>query len=67
MLGVDRACRGRGIAVALKALTIDWAKRKGIARLQTHNNRANNAIVTLNVKMGYVIDGATQYFRRNLI
>lgn len=67
MLGVDRACRGRGIGIALKALTIDWAKRKRLARLQTHNNRANGAIVTLNVKMGYVIDGATQFLRLNLI
>lgn len=63
-MGVDRACRGRGIALALKLLTIRWAKEMGLTSLSTHNNSASAAIVGLNRKLGYRITGRTQYLLR---
>lgn len=52
-MGVAQAYRGRGIAKALKVLTIEWARRKGLARLTTNNNAASAAIVSLNRELGY--------------
>lgn len=63
-MGVDRACRGRGIALALKLLTIGWAQETGLSRLLTHNNSASAGIVGLNRKLGYRIAGRTQYLVR---
>lgn len=62
-LGVERRYRGRGIGLALKILTIGWALRAGLTHLQTHNNPANQAVVSLNRSLGY----ETTAVIRNLI
>jgi GNAT superfamily N-acetyltransferase len=54
--GVKRAWRGRGIAGALKAAEIAWAKENGYARLETQNEERNEPIRRLNQRHGYVVE-----------
>ena len=54
MTGVRRAWRGRGIASALKAAEIAWAKRAGYEKLETQNEERNAPIRHLNERYGYV-------------
>jgi ribosomal protein S18 acetylase RimI-like enzyme len=53
MTGVDRRYRGRKIGLALKLLTIQYAKERGLAYLRTNNDSENTAILALNQKLGY--------------
>ena len=55
MTGVRRAWRGRGIARALKAAEIVWAKESGYERLETQNEERNEPIRRLNERFGYVV------------
>lgn len=54
MTGVRRAYRGRRIALALKLLTIRYAKRLGATFIRTHNDSANAPMLAINRKLGYV-------------
>jgi GNAT superfamily N-acetyltransferase len=54
--GVKRAWRGRGIAAALKAAEIAWAKENGYERLETQNEERNEPIRRLNERHGYVVE-----------
>jgi GNAT superfamily N-acetyltransferase len=54
--GVRRAWRGRGIAGALKAAEIAWAKEQGYERLETQNEERNEPIRRLNERYGYVVE-----------
>lgn len=56
LTGVRRAHRGRGIAAALKATQIVWAKDQGYETLQTTNEVRNAPIRHLNAKHGYVLE-----------
>ena len=56
MTGVKRAWRGRGIAGALKAAEIAWAKDNGYVRLETQNEERNEPIRRLNQRHGYVVE-----------
>jgi len=51
--GVKRAWRGRGVATALKATQIAWAKDAGYTRLETSNDTRNEPILRLNEAFGY--------------
>ena len=53
LTGVKRAWRGRGIARALKATQIRWAKENGYEDLQTRNDERNAPIRHLNREFGY--------------
>jgi GNAT superfamily N-acetyltransferase len=55
MTGVRRAWRGRGVARALKAAEIAWAKQSGYERLETQNEERNEPIRRLNERFGYVV------------
>jgi len=55
MTGVRRAWRGRGIARALKAAEIAWAKEAGYERLETQNEERNEPIRRLNERFGYIV------------
>jgi len=55
MTGVRRAWRGRGVARALKAAEIAWAKEAGYERLETQNEERNEPIRRLNEHFGYVV------------
>lgn len=51
--GVLRAYRGRGLAHALKLLSIRCAKRHGAAYIRTNNDSQNAPMLTVNRKFGY--------------
>ena len=53
LTGVKRAWRGRGVARALKATQIGWAKEHGYRELQTRNDERNAPIRRLNERFGY--------------
>jgi GNAT superfamily N-acetyltransferase len=53
LTGVKRAWRGRGVARALKAAEIAWAKRHGYERLETANELRNAPIRHLNETFGF--------------
>jgi len=51
--GVDRAYRGRGLALALKLLVLRCARRYGVARARTNNDSLNAPILAINRRLGY--------------
>jgi GNAT superfamily N-acetyltransferase len=53
LTGVKRAWRGRGVARALKAAQIGWAKESGYRELRTRNDERNAPIRRLNAEFGY--------------
>jgi mycothiol synthase len=53
LTATKRAWRGRGIARALKATQIEWAKANGFEQLQTRNDERNGPIRKLNAEFGY--------------
>jgi GNAT superfamily N-acetyltransferase len=53
LTAVKRAWRGRGVARALKATQIGWAKARGYEALQTRNEERNAPIRHLNAEFGY--------------
>lgn len=53
LTGVKRAWRGRGVARALKATQIAWAKANGYEELRTRNDERNAPIRRLNEEFGY--------------
>ena len=53
LTGVKRAWRGRGVAHALKAKQIAWAKANGYEELRTRNDERNAPIRRLNDRFGY--------------
>jgi GNAT superfamily N-acetyltransferase len=66
LTGVLRAHRGRGIAAALKATQIAWAKAQGYESLQTANEVRNAPIRHLNEKHGYVLEPGVVIVRRTI-
>ena len=53
LTGVKRAWRGRGVARALKATQIVWAKANGYEELRTRNDERNAPIRHLDKEFGY--------------
>jgi GNAT superfamily N-acetyltransferase len=53
LTGVKRAWRGRGVARALKAAQIAWAKANGYEELRSRNDERNAPIRRLNDEFGY--------------
>jgi RimJ/RimL family protein N-acetyltransferase len=51
--GVDRAYRGRGIAQALKLLSIRCARSYGARYIRTNNDSHNEPMLAINRKLGY--------------
>lgn len=52
---VRKAYRGRGLALALKLLTIEAAKARSVTRMRTNNDSDNPAMLAVNEKLGYVL------------
>ncbi|HKD34267.1 MAG TPA: GNAT family N-acetyltransferase [Gaiellaceae bacterium] len=63
LTGIKRAWRGRGIARALKATQIRWAKEHGYEELKTRNDERNAPIRHLNREFGYVPTTGRIYLR----
>jgi GNAT superfamily N-acetyltransferase len=59
--GVEPFCRGRGIALALKLLTIECARRYGAAYISTNNDSENAPMLAVNRRLGY--QPQSGYFR----
>lgn len=53
MTGVEKAYRGRKIALALKLLAIRFAKARGAAYIRTGNDSENAPMLAINRKLGY--------------
>lgn len=53
MTGVDREYRGRGIAQALKLLTVYYAQAMGADAITTDNDSQNGPMLAINRRMGY--------------
>jgi GNAT superfamily N-acetyltransferase len=53
LTAVKRAWRGRGLARALKARQLGWAKENGFTELRTRNEERNEPIRRLNARFGY--------------
>lgn len=51
--GVDPAWRGKGIALALKLLAIDCARRYGADYISTNNDSENASMLAINRTLGY--------------
>lgn len=52
--GVDRAYRGRKIALALKLLATRYARTRGAGFIVTNNDSQNAPMLAINRKLGYV-------------
>lgn len=51
--GVDPAWHGKGIALALKVLAIDCARRYGADYISTNNDSENAPMLAINRTLGY--------------
>lgn len=65
--GVDRAYRGRRIAMALKLLAVRMAERYQAAYLRTDNDAHNEPMLGINRKLGYVAAPGHYRVRRQLL
>ena len=54
LTGVRRDARGRGIAMALKLRTVDFAKAHGVDHIKTWNDQRNRPMLAINEAMGFV-------------
>lgn len=52
--GVRRPWRGRGLALALKARGIEWARSQGAKRIHTFNDDRNGPMRAINGRLGFV-------------
>jgi GNAT superfamily N-acetyltransferase len=67
LTGTLVAYRRRGLARFVKLASIRWAKEQGYERILTGNAEANEAMLGLNVSLGYEpIDRETHYVRDDL-
>lgn len=57
--GVDRAERGKGIALAMKLAILDRLRARGTMLFGTTNDEANAPMRGINAKLGYVISPPT--------
>ncbi len=55
--GTLRAYRGRGLALAVKLASIQWAAAQGVTMMATNNDETNAAMLAINGRLGYVPGG----------
>ena len=63
---VDRAYRGRGIAMALKLKTVEYARAHGKREIRTWNATTNQAMLRINEAMGFVKEPAEIVYIKDL-
>ena len=66
MTGVRSDCRGRGIAIALKAASAIWAVGSGYASIRTNNDQSNAAMLAVNDRLGFERERATIWYLKRL-
>jgi GNAT superfamily N-acetyltransferase len=54
LTGVRREYRGKGVAMALKVLALEYAKAQGCSILKTWNSTLNRPMLAINGKLGFV-------------
>lgn len=64
--GVEPAFRRRGIATALKVLTLQHARAAGAVRVETENDTRNLAMLSINRGLDHVPDGGYVVLERSL-
>jgi len=64
--GVHPEYRGRGIAVALKLRTIDYARAHGYTSIRTQNDATNAAMLHINAALGFQTEPAWCVFERRV-
>ncbi len=63
--GVDPDYRGRGIALALKVCTIDYARANGFSAIATQNDTTNEPMLHINDRLGFHREPAWIVFERH--
>ncbi|CAM3700263.1 GNAT family N-acetyltransferase [Nocardioides zeicaulis] len=66
LTAVRRDWRGRGLAVHLKLRTLKWASEHGIAEVYTWTQDGNEAMRTLNTRLGYATTRRSTMVARHL-
>lgn len=67
MTGVDRTYRGRGLAQALKVLSIRCARSHGAKYIRTNNDSQNAPMLVINRKLGYLPEPGYYVVVRDLL
>lgn len=62
--GVRQEYRGRGLALALKLLSIETARRYEAAYMRTNNHSLNLPMLAVNRKLGYVDQPGVFFYRK---
>lgn len=66
LTGVRREARGKGVAMALKLRTVEYARDKGIREIKTWNDQRNRAMLRINEAMGFAKQPAWIEMRKTL-
>jgi len=66
LTGVRREARGKGIAMALKLATVEYARTHGIGEIKTWNDQRNQPMLRINEAMGFVKQPAWIEMRKDL-
>jgi GNAT superfamily N-acetyltransferase len=66
LTGVLPEYRGRGIATALKLLTVAYARDRGDREIRTWNNTRNRPMLRINEAMGFVKEPVWIVFQKRL-
>lgn len=66
LTGVLRAERGKGIAMALKLKTVEYARARGYKKIRTWNDSLNAPMLAINVALGFVREPAWIMFGKDL-
>lgn len=66
LTGVTRSHRKRGIAMALKVLSVEYALQNGFSEIRTWNEINNQAMLGINNRLGFVRQPAHIEFRKEM-
>ncbi|CAN5240356.1 GNAT family N-acetyltransferase [soil metagenome] len=66
LTGLRREARGKGIAMALKLKTVEYAREHGIKHIKTWNDQRNQPMLRINEAMGFAKQPAWIELRKDL-